>query len=46
MNWKTTAAGLAAILGGAAMVLKGNVTEGITSIVAGIGLLFAKDYNK
>lgn len=46
MNWKTTSSGIAAILAGAALILKGNITEGIASIIAGIGLMSARDHNK
>lgn len=44
-NWKTSLAGLGAILTGAAMIVKGNYVEGIASVSAGIGLLKAKDSN-
>ena len=50
-NWKTTAAGLAAILSALADVatsashgtISGNLSTDITAAIAGIGLLFAKD---
>lgn len=54
VNWKTTAAGLAAILGGAAHILNGVATGDFTFsglsvdlgvIGGGFGLLFAKDGN-
>lgn len=51
-NWKTTVAGVATILvavGNAAnAVLQGqplDMTSLITTIIAGIGLVFAKDHN-
>ena len=44
-NWKTTLFGVSAILGGAAMIVKGNPSEGVMSIITGFGLLFAKDHD-
>ncbi|SDR00253.1 hypothetical protein SAMN05519103_00368 [Rhizobiales bacterium GAS113] len=53
-NWKTTAAGLAAVFGGLATITHAVATSpldptaiysGVTSIAAGIGLLAAKDGN-
>lgn len=44
-NWKTTLAGIASILGGVNLLVQGQIAEGIPLIVAGIGLLFAKDFN-
>ena len=45
LNWKTTLFGVSAILGGAALIVKGNPAEGVTSILSGFGLLFAKDHD-
>lgn len=42
-NWKTTFFGITTTLGGVALILKGNVTEGVSTVLAGIGLIFAKD---
>ena len=50
-NWKTTAAGVAAILTALAdMVtalsqgsISGTLTADVTGIIAGLGLIFAKD---
>ena len=52
-NWKTTAAGGAAVLGVVVHVLNAVSTgdfsgigaADITSLIAGVGLLFAKDNN-
>lgn len=47
-SWKTTLGGIAAILTGVASIA-GNgwqpTTEAITALIAGLGLLFAKDHN-
>lgn len=54
LNWKTTVAGLAAILTAAGVLLNqiasGSVTPDslgnfVIAVVAGAGLLFAKDHN-
>ena len=48
-SWKTTVAGIAAILTGAAMLLQaligdgGSIEGGIASVMAGVGLLAARD---
>jgi hypothetical protein len=44
-SWKTSLAGLIALLGGVLTIVQGNVTGGVTAIVAGIGLFAAKDKN-
>lgn len=53
-NWKTTAAGIAAVLGAASHIINGfvngdwsmnSVTADLAAISAGIGLIFAKDGN-
>ena len=44
-NWKTSLFGISAILGGVVSILKGAVTEGVTAILAGIGLGAAKDHD-
>lgn len=44
-NWKTTLSGILTIAGGIWMISTGKVEEGITTIIAGVGLLIAKDYN-
>ena len=44
-NWKTSLAGIGAIITGAAMIVKGNTIGGIASISAGLGMLNAKDNN-
>lgn len=44
-NWKTSIAGIATIAAGVALLITGKVTEGITAITAGAGLLASKDHN-
>jgi|GEM_PF-2624700 len=44
-NPKTTLTGIAGILGGIASIIHGDLVTGVTAIVTGIGLIFAKDYN-
>lgn len=44
-NWKTTLTGVGLIVNGVAMYVNGNQTEAIASILGGIGLIFAKDYD-
>lgn len=43
-RWKTTLAGLGAIITGVATIAaKGDLTAGVSGILSGIGLVFAKD---
>lgn len=44
-NWKTTSAGILSIVGGITLYLHDNTrfTEGLTAVLAGIGLIFAGD---
>ena len=44
-NWKTTFFGVASVISGVALILKGQLIEGITAITAGLGLGVAKDHN-
>lgn len=44
-NWKTTIAGAASLLTGIVQIIKGDIASGASAIVAGIGLIFAKDNN-
>ena len=44
-NWKTTFFGIASVISGLALVLKGQLVEGITAITAGLGLGAAKDFD-
>lgn len=44
-NWKTTFFGLASVVSGVALILKGQLIEGITAITAGLGLGVAKDHD-
>ena len=45
-NWKTTFFGLASLISGVALILKGQTIEGITAITTGLGLGVAKDFDK
>jgi hypothetical protein len=45
-HWKTSGAGIGAILCGIGCIIKGDLTNGITAIITGIGLISAKDHNK
>lgn len=42
-NWKTTLTGLASIGAGVILIIKGQVEAGATSVISGLGLIFAKD---
>jgi hypothetical protein len=44
-NWKTSLAGIGAVISGVATALKGDVIGGVTAIITGIGLVGAKDYD-
>ena len=44
-NWKTTFFGIASLISGVALIMKGQTIEGITAITAGLGLGVAKDHN-
>ena len=44
-NWKTTFFGIASIISGVALIMKGQTIEGLTAITAGLGLGAAKDHN-
>lgn len=44
-NWKTTFFGIASVISGVALIIKGQMIEGITAITAGLGLGVAKDNN-
>ena len=45
-NWKTTFFGIASVISGVALIMKGQMIEGITAISAGLGLGVAKDHNE
>ena len=45
-NWKTTFFGLASVISGVALILKGQMIEGLTAITAGLGLGAAKDHDE
>ena len=44
-NWKTTLAGLGAIITGVATIVKGDIVGGVSAVITGIGLIGAKDYD-
>lgn len=44
-NWKTTLAGLGSLITGVASIVTGDLHTGVTAIIAGIGLIAAKDAN-
>lgn len=53
-NWKTTMAGIIAIVGGVVALYfaaknkkidEATITASLTSILTGVGLIFAKDFN-
>lgn len=51
-DWKTTSAGIMAIIGGAinlyfywSTLTPENITASFTAILTGVGLIFAKDFN-
>ena len=44
-NWKTSLAGLGAVITGIATIVKGDIVAGITAIITGVGLAGAKDYD-
>jgi len=45
INWKTNLTGLGALISSAALIFNGNIVEGITGVLAAIGLFSAKDHN-
>ena len=42
---KTTLTGIASILGGFVAILKGDIATGVTTVITGCGLIFAKDHD-
>jgi hypothetical protein len=42
-NWKTSLFGLGGLITGVATIFKGDVYNGITAILVGLGLISAKD---
>lgn len=44
-SWKTTLFGASSVLAGVVLILKGNVVEGCATILSGLGLVTAKDYD-
>jgi hypothetical protein len=45
LNWKTNLTGLGALITSAALIFNGQVVEGITGVLAALGLFSAKDHN-
>lgn len=45
-NWKTTLMGVASVATGISLIASGNTEGGVSAILAGIGLIFAKDVNQ
>lgn len=45
-NWITTLFGAGSVLTGIGMFLKGNINDAVTAVLTGIGLIFAKDFDK
>ena len=54
-NWKTTSAGITSIITGLTMIVYGVfqknitpelITAAITALLTGVGLLYAKDFDK
>jgi len=44
-NWKTLTAGIGSILFGLSKAIEGDWATAIPSLIAGVGLVFAKDFN-
>jgi hypothetical protein len=44
-NWKTSLAGLGAVITGIATIVKGDIVGGVSVIITGLGLVGAKDYD-
>lgn len=44
-NWKTTLAGLGAVLTGVATIVKGDIVAGVSAVITGVGLIGAKDFD-
>lgn len=44
-NWKTTFLGISTVIGGVAMIVKGQTVEGVTMVLAGITGIFSKDHD-
>ena len=43
INWKTNLTGLGALITSAALILNGQIVEGITGALSALGLFSAKD---
>lgn len=44
-NWKTTLFGFTSIISGVALIVKGDIAGGVTTILSGFGLVAAKDHD-
>ena len=44
-NWKTSFFGISTLISGIATIIKGDIQTGITLIITGGGLIFAKDHD-
>ena len=44
-NWKTSLAGLGAVITGIATIVKGDIVGGVSAIITGVGLVGAKEYD-
>lgn len=44
-NWKTSLSGIAALIGGIALIVRGDISGGVTGILSGLGLISARDYD-
>jgi hypothetical protein len=44
-NWKTTLFGIGSIFSGVILIIKGQIPEGVTAIMTGLGLTAAKDFD-
>jgi hypothetical protein len=45
-NWKTSLAGVGTIIVGVSKIVSGDIAGGATLVIAGVGLLSAKDADK
>jgi hypothetical protein len=44
-NWRTTLFGASSVITGIALIVKGDLTNGIAAILCGLGLAASKDAN-
>jgi hypothetical protein len=43
LNWKTNLTGLGALVSSVALIFNGQIVEGVTGVLAALGLFSAKD---